>query len=232
MDDAPAWVKFVGGALGLASAVLLTWWTILAFVGGRLWPTGIEVDGGIGFGLLWLFIIDPLAMTVLYWISMAVMLPLLGVSYVASRKRPAASPGTRQPDADRPRGSRQVPDGARPLDERGREGLWTRLRLNPEADPPDTRTLARISDLHSELAMNLLEPAPLLVEIERRNEIAIELYEIGCRVHAPWVNGEIEAARDEMQGSRYQQESPIGRPRTQEEFDEWQRRQVADRGGS
>lgn len=87
MDEAPGWLKLVAGILGLASAALLTWWTIIAFIGGHLWPTAIEVDGSLGFGLLWLFIIDPLAVTVLYWISAAVMLPLAGASYMARRNR-------------------------------------------------------------------------------------------------------------------------------------------------
>lgn len=87
MDDAPGWLQGLAAVLGLAAAVLLTWWTIVAFMGGQLWPLGIEVDGGIGFGLVWLFLIDPLAMTVLYWVSMLLMAPLIGASALARRRR-------------------------------------------------------------------------------------------------------------------------------------------------
>jgi hypothetical protein len=77
---------FAGGVTGLASAVLLTWWTVIAFVGGRMPLIGIETEGGVGLGLLWLFVIDPIAATVLYWISIAVVLPVVGVGYAARRR--------------------------------------------------------------------------------------------------------------------------------------------------
>ncbi len=41
----------------------------------------IEFDGvSIGRGLLWLFIIDPIVMTVAYWIFMLVVLPVIGLA--------------------------------------------------------------------------------------------------------------------------------------------------------
>lgn len=104
--------------------------------------------------------------------------------------------------------------------------VWRRLRLDPEAPPPDETTLQQIGALHSELAMNLLEPAPMLEEVERRNEIATELHQLGSRVDAEWVNATIEEARQEMAGSRYTDDPVLGRPESQDEFDEWQRKQI------
>lgn len=111
------------------------------------------------------------------------------------------------------------------------ERIWGRLRLAPDASPPDVSTLEKIGALHSELAMNLLEPAPMLAEVERRNEIALELHALGSRIDAEWVNKTIDEARSEMEGSRYSEESVLGRPRTQDEFDEWQRKQAKRASG-
>lgn len=72
--------KLLAGLLGVAAALLLTYWTFVAFVGGTLWPTSIEVGGGFAFGLVWLFVIDPIAATVLYWIGMAILLPVFGAA--------------------------------------------------------------------------------------------------------------------------------------------------------
>lgn len=87
MDEAPGWLRALASALGLTCAALLFWWTIIAFIGGRLWPLPIEVEGGLLFGLLWLFIFDPLAVTVLYWISMLVLAPFVGAEAIRNRRR-------------------------------------------------------------------------------------------------------------------------------------------------
>lgn len=86
MDEAPGWLQAIAMVAGVASAALLSWWTIVAFVGGALWPLSIQVEGGIGFGLLWLFIIDPLAATALSWAFMALVLPLVGVASLRQRR--------------------------------------------------------------------------------------------------------------------------------------------------
>lgn len=120
----------------------------------------------------------------------------------------------------------QPSDEVRQHAERELERLWRRLRLDPEAPPPGPATLERIGALHSELAVNLLEPAPMLAEVERGNEIAVELHALGSRVDAEWVNATIDEAREEMEGSRYSEESVLGRPQSQDDFDDWQQRQV------
>lgn len=84
-DDVPAWATGVASAFGLASAVLLTWWTVIAFTGGTLWPTSIHLEGSIGFGIVWLLFIDPLVATVLYWVFLVVLLPV-AIAAAATRK--------------------------------------------------------------------------------------------------------------------------------------------------
>jgi hypothetical protein len=84
--DVSGLASIVGGLLGLATTILLAWWTIIAFAGGTMPIIGYETEGGIGTGLLWLFIIDPIAATVLYWIGMAVAMPVLGVVWAARRR--------------------------------------------------------------------------------------------------------------------------------------------------
>lgn len=75
--------------LTAASIVLCTWWTIIAFAGGTMPVLGWEREGDLGFGLFWLFIVDPLAITVCYWISMAVAMavyaPFAGASAIKNR---------------------------------------------------------------------------------------------------------------------------------------------------
>ena len=58
----------------IASVILTTWCTVIAFKGGTLPLIGIELKGGVGNGLVWLFIIDPIALTVCYWFSMLLIL--------------------------------------------------------------------------------------------------------------------------------------------------------------
>ena len=80
-------VAFVVMAL---STVWLTWCTIIAFTGGTLPLLGWRVDGGLIFGLFWLFVLDAIAMTVAYWVSMLVALPLILISEAVgvSARRP------------------------------------------------------------------------------------------------------------------------------------------------
>lgn len=61
---------------GLASAGLSLWMTVIAFVGGTMPVIGLETEGGVAFGLFWLVIIEPIVLTVCYWISMLVALPV------------------------------------------------------------------------------------------------------------------------------------------------------------
>ena len=71
----------VGIPLALIFGVWMICITWTAFAGGQAPYFPIEFDGvSIGRGLLWLFIIDPLVMTVAYWAFMLVMLPVIGLA--------------------------------------------------------------------------------------------------------------------------------------------------------
>lgn len=69
----------------LASAVLLAWWTVIAFVGGTMPIIGVETEGGFGNGLFWLLFVDPIVATLLYWAFMLVMLPIIAIATWAKR---------------------------------------------------------------------------------------------------------------------------------------------------
>lgn len=86
---ATQFAKGLAAVLGVATAIYSTWLTILAFVGGTAPGLGWEFEGSFGQGLLWLFIIEPLAITAAYWISMAIVLPFaaLGAAQDAKRQR-------------------------------------------------------------------------------------------------------------------------------------------------
>jgi hypothetical protein len=77
VDDMPLPLQILAVVLGLATAVWITWCTVIAFIGGTMPIIGWEVDGGIGFGLLFLFIIEPILLTLAYWAVLLVMLPLM-----------------------------------------------------------------------------------------------------------------------------------------------------------
>lgn len=87
MEELPGWAQAIGVLAGVGAMALLTLWTIIAFVGGTLWPTGIEVEGGVGFGIVWVVVIDPLAATVLYWAFVLLMLPVVGAAKATRRRR-------------------------------------------------------------------------------------------------------------------------------------------------
>jgi len=76
-DDTPIPLQIIGGVLGLATAVWMTWCTVIAFIGGTMPIIGWEVEGGFGFGLLFLVVLQPILLTLAYWAFMLVMIPLM-----------------------------------------------------------------------------------------------------------------------------------------------------------
>lgn len=76
MEDVHPVAKAITTVLALAFGVLDIWWVVIAFVGGRMPVIGVTTDGGLGFGLLWLFVLGPLAMTIAYWVFMLIALPV------------------------------------------------------------------------------------------------------------------------------------------------------------
>jgi hypothetical protein len=73
----------VGGLIG---AVLSTWWTIIAFTGGTMPVIGYETEGGLGQGLLWVFVIDPIVVMVMAWVFMLIALPVIGIEALVRRR--------------------------------------------------------------------------------------------------------------------------------------------------
>jgi hypothetical protein len=86
-----AMMLIIGIPLGIALMIWTVWITVTAFIGGQAPFFFLEFDGfNLIRGLFWLIIVDPIVLTVAYWIFMLVMLPLVGlavgVSALASRK--------------------------------------------------------------------------------------------------------------------------------------------------
>jgi len=75
-DDLHPLVKGLTVLMVVGFTVYSIWATILAFRGGVLPIVGIRLPGGLISGLLWLFIADPILMTVGYWISMILIMPI------------------------------------------------------------------------------------------------------------------------------------------------------------
>jgi len=83
-------VSVVAKILGIPLAVVLLVWTGLvtytAFVGGQAPFFFIEFEGfSLLRGLFWLVIIDPILLTVAYWVFMLIMLPVGGLTALITR---------------------------------------------------------------------------------------------------------------------------------------------------
>lgn len=76
MDDLHPVVKFIAIAGAIASSIVGLWCVGIAFVGGTLPLVGWELDGGLFTGLLFLFFVEPIIVTVGYWLAMVIALPL------------------------------------------------------------------------------------------------------------------------------------------------------------
>ena len=81
--EQPGWLMGLVGLSAVAAGVWGLWCTIVAFVGGTMPIIGYETEGSLGLGLFMLFVGEPLLLTVAYWVSMLVFLPL---AMVFSRK--------------------------------------------------------------------------------------------------------------------------------------------------
>jgi hypothetical protein len=60
----------------LASGVWATWCVVVAFVGGTMPIIGWTTGGSISLGLIWLIVLEPIAITVAYWATLLVLFPV------------------------------------------------------------------------------------------------------------------------------------------------------------
>lgn len=67
----------------VAAGIWGLWCTIIGFVGGTMPIIGYETEGSLGLGLFMLFIGEPVLLTVAYWVSMLVLMP---VAMIFSRR--------------------------------------------------------------------------------------------------------------------------------------------------
>ena len=75
----------VGIPLGILLLIWTVWITITAFIGGQAPFFFLDFDGfNLIRGLFWLIIVDPIVLTVAYWIFMLLILPLIGLAAGAS----------------------------------------------------------------------------------------------------------------------------------------------------
>ena len=67
----------VGIPLAIILFIWASWITVTAFVGGQAPFFFVDFEGVNPIrGLIWLIIVDPLVLTVAYWVFMLVMLPI------------------------------------------------------------------------------------------------------------------------------------------------------------
>jgi hypothetical protein len=96
------------------------------------------------------------------------------------------------------------------LPKRAKE-LWARVRLDAdESCPQDPTRLERIGTLQESLAALRAEPTPLSTEVQQQHDILAELYRLGARVDAQWVNQHMDA-------------DGVQQRLSQDDYDSWQR---------
>jgi hypothetical protein len=76
-NEPPAWVRALTILIGLVAAAWATWCSVIVLIGGTMPLFGIRVENGslIGF-ILMLFIGEPILITLAYWASMLILVPL------------------------------------------------------------------------------------------------------------------------------------------------------------
>jgi hypothetical protein len=80
-----ALMLMIGIPLSILLMIWTVWITLTAFTGGQAPFFFLEFDGfNLIRGLFWLIIVDPIVLTVAYWIFMLLMLPLIGLAAGAS----------------------------------------------------------------------------------------------------------------------------------------------------
>jgi hypothetical protein len=72
-------VKVAAALTAVAAAVWTTWCNVIAFVGGQLPLLPWELEGGIVTGVVWLVVVDPLAIGVAWWGSLLILTPLAAI---------------------------------------------------------------------------------------------------------------------------------------------------------
>ena len=74
----------------VATVVFSLWCTVIAFVGGTMPVFHLQTQGSFGFGLLWLCILDPILVTVCYWITLLVLSPFIAGAAIKDGRRERA----------------------------------------------------------------------------------------------------------------------------------------------
>ena len=75
-EDFPAPVRTVLRIIGAGISIYSLWCTYVAFAGGRLPIVGWHLDGGVGTGITWVLLADPVLLSVGYLFGALIALPL------------------------------------------------------------------------------------------------------------------------------------------------------------
>ena len=86
-EDMPWWLNGTAGLMGVAIELYGLWCTAIAFMGGTLPLLGVHLTGGLATGLAFLFMGEPIVITLAYWATMLVLLPLTVLALRLARRR-------------------------------------------------------------------------------------------------------------------------------------------------
>jgi hypothetical protein len=144
--------------LAIAAVLLTTWWTIVAFVGGRMPVIGFQTEGGLGVALVWLFVVDPLTFVAFRLAALLIGTCLSLLSAPIGRIEARTGPRRDMPGA--------------PDDADGEDGA-TGTRNDDRADEDRVRNSAVAAALHQTPRLNLaqLSMATGLSQDQAREEL-------------------------------------------------------------
>lgn len=86
--EAQALGQLCGNLVVVATAAYVILSTVVAFGGGTIPLTRIDVHGGVGFGLVWTFVVDPLMVSVAL-VAAYLLVAMLTFLLRLVRRRPA-----------------------------------------------------------------------------------------------------------------------------------------------
>ncbi len=87
--------SFLGGVVGLAVAIWVTWCVVIGFIGGELPLTGYYTEGSLGGGIVILFamsIVGAIVGTIAYWVCIAIITLIYGLVWTGEKVVGAKKP--------------------------------------------------------------------------------------------------------------------------------------------
>jgi hypothetical protein len=87
--EAAALASFFGSVLCLAAGLYLPWSTFVAFAGGAVPLSNWDIRGGFTTGIVWVFVVDPVVVSMSLVLAYAITRPLVMMCTTIKRRTTA-----------------------------------------------------------------------------------------------------------------------------------------------